>query len=288
MIAPADMSGRRCLVTGSTSGHGLAVAGALGAMGAEIVLHGPTGDAVDRARTEIESLTGRRPETLVCDFSSRRDIERGAREFLSLDRPLHLLVNNAGMVSQRRRLTVDGIEETFAVNYLAMFQFTLLVLPRLIASAPARIVNVGSDAHMIASLNPEDIDGSGKGYSFMGAYGRSKLAVAYFTRELARRLGETGVTVNAVDPGPMATSIAKKPGLLPRIADAVIQRTFPTPARAARTAIHLATSPEVEGVTGAYFRFMKMKEPKLRAGADFGPLLWKISAGITGTDYTVL
>ncbi len=119
----------------------------------------------------------------------------------------------------------------------------------------------------------------------MGAYGRSQLGVAYFTQELARRLGGTGVTVNAVDPGPMATNIAKKPGLLPRVADAIIQLTFPTAARAARTAIYLASSPEVEGVSGKYFRFMKMKEPKLKSGPDFHGRLWEISASMTGADY---
>jgi NAD(P)-dependent dehydrogenase (short-subunit alcohol dehydrogenase family) len=281
MNTSADMKGKTCLITGSTSGHGLAVAEALYAMGADIILHGPTHEACEAVRNRFPSLAG----ALVCDFSSQRDIARGAGELLSWKRPFHVLVNNAGMVNQRRRLTVDGIEETFAVNYLAMFQFTLLVLPGIIASAPARIVNVASDAHMISSIEPEDIDGSKKRYSAMGAYGRSKLGVTYFTQELARRLDGTGVTVNAVDPGPMATNIAKKPGLLPRIADAIIQRTFPTPARAARTAVYLASSPEVEGVSGTYFRFMKMKEPKLKSGADFHGRLWEISARITGTDY---
>jgi NAD(P)-dependent dehydrogenase (short-subunit alcohol dehydrogenase family) len=278
---PAKLKGKTCLITGSTSGHGLAVAEALHAMGARIILHGPSRQACDSVRNRFSSLAG----VLVCDFSSRREIAQGAEEFLSWNCPLHVLVNNAGMVNQRRRVTVDGIEETFAVNYLAMFQFTLLVLPRLISSAPARIVNVGSDAHRIASIDPDDIDGSKKRYSFMGAYGRSKLAVSYFTQELARRLDGTDVTVNALDPGPMATGIAKKLGLLPRLADAVIQLTFPTPAKAARTAIHLASSPEVEGVSGKYFRFMKMKAPKLASGADFHSRLWEISSRITGADY---
>jgi retinol dehydrogenase 12 len=276
-----NLKDKTCLITGSTSGHGLAIAEALYAMGADIIIHGPTDDACEAVRPRFESLAG----ALVCDFSSRRDIARGADEFLSWKRPLHILVNNAGIVNQHRRLTADGIEETFAVNYLAMFQFTLLVLPQLISAAPARIVNVGSDAHVIASIDPDDIDGSKKRYSFMGAYGRSKLAVAYFTQELARRLNGTGVTVNAVDPGPMETSIAKKPGLLPRIADTIIQLTFPTPARAARTAIHLSSSSEVEGLSGKYFRFMKIKEPKLGSGADFHSHLWGISSHITGADY---
>lgn len=276
-----NMNGKTCLITGSTSGHGLAIAEALHAMGAEIILHGPSNGACEAVRSRFPSLT----RALVCDFSSRREIARGAAEFLSWNRPLHLLVNNAGIVNRYHRLTVDGIEETFAVNYLAMFQFTLQVLPRLISSAPARIVNVGSDAHMIATLDPDDIDGSKKKYSFAKAYGRSKLGVAYFTQELARRLEGSGVTINAVDPGPMATHIAKKPGLVPRIADAIIQLTFPSPARAARTALHVASSPELSGVSGKYFRSMKMKEPRLSSGADFHSRLWEISAKLTGADY---
>lgn len=281
MTASENMKGKTCLVTGSTSGHGLAVAEALCAMGADIIIHGPTREACESVRDRFPSRT----RTLACDFSSRRDIARGAEEVLSWKAPLHVLVNNAGMVSQHRSLTADGIEVTFAVNYLAMFQFTLLVLPRLIASAPARIVNVGSDAHMIATLDPDDIDGSKRRYSFAKAYGRSKLGVAYFTQELARRLDGTGITVNALDPGPMATSIAKKQGLVPRIADAIIQLTFPTAARAARTAIYLASSHDVSGISGKYFRFMKMKEPRLSSGADFHARLWDISAKLTGTDF---
>lgn len=281
MNASASMKGKTCLVTGSTSGHGLAVAEALHDMGADVILHGPTREACESVRNRFRSLAG----ALACDFSSRRDIARGAGEVLSWKLPIHVLVNNAGMVNRNRRLTEDGVEETFAVNYLAMFQFTLQLLPALLGAAPARIVNVGSDAHMISAIDPDDIDGSRKSYSVMGSYGRSKLGVAYFTQELARRLGGTGMTANALDPGPMASGIAKKPGLIPRIADAIIQLTFPAPARAARTAIYLASSPEVEGVTGKYFRFMKMKDPKLKSGPDFHGRLWEISARLTGADY---
>jgi NAD(P)-dependent dehydrogenase (short-subunit alcohol dehydrogenase family) len=280
-----NMAGKTCLITGSSSGHGQAVAEALARRGAEVILHGLRRGDCDALRDRIESLTGKRPEAIGCDFSSRNEIEKGAAEILAWKRPLHVLVNNAGLVCRYRSLSKDGIEETFAVNYLAMFQFTLLLLPRLIASAPARIVNVGSDAHMIASIDPGDIDGSGRRYSMSMAYGRSKLAVAYFTVELSRRLHGTGVTVNAVDPGPMATNIANKPGLVPRIAHAVIGLTFPHPSRAARTAIHLAASPDIEGKSGGYFRFMKMKEPRLRGGRSLGNILWEKSARLTGVDY---
>lgn len=279
------MRGRTCFVTGSSSGHGRAIAEELARRGADVVLHGPRPGDCDAAAATIESLTGKRPPALACDFSSRRGIEDGAAEFLSWGLPVHVLVNNVGLVCRYRTLSADGIEETFAVNYLAMFQFTLLLLPRIIDSAPARIVNVGSDAHMIASIDPDDIDGSTKRYSMAMAYGKSKLAVGFFTVNLAKRLAGTGVTVNAVDPGPMATNIAKKPGLVPRIADAIIQLTFPPPAKAARTAIHLATAADVEDISGKYFRLMKIKEPKLRGGDAIADVLWRESARLTGVDY---
>lgn len=279
------MTGKTCFITGSSSGHGQAVAEALALMGAEVVLHGPRPGDCDETRERIRSLTGKLPDAVSCDFASRKEIEKGVEEFLSLKRPLHVLVNNAGLVCRYRSLSADGIEQTFAVNYLAMFQITLLLLPRLIESAPARIVNVGSDAHMIASIDPGDIDGSGKKYSFSMAYGRSKLAVLHFSAELARRLQGTGVAVNALDPGPMNTNIANKPGLVPAIARAIMGLTFPSASRAARTAIHLASSPEMEGINGGYFRFMKRKEPKLGGGQPLGAILWEKSVRLTGVDY---
>lgn len=277
--------GKVCLITGSSSGHGRAVARELARQGAEVILHGPREGDCDEARNEIEALTGRRPRTLACDFASRRDIERGGKELLSWRLPLQVVVNNAGLVSRFRTASADGIEMTFAVNYLAMFQFTLLLLPRILEYPPARIVNVDSDAHMIATIDPNDITGETKRYSMAKAYGRSKLAVGFFTVNLSRRLEGTNVTVNAVDPGPMATNIAKKPGVIPRIADALIQLTFPPPATAARTAIHLAASPELEGVSGRYFRSMRPKQPRLRGGDRIEEILWNESARLTGVDF---
>lgn len=285
MYDAASMQGKTCLITGSSSGHGRAVAEEFARRGADVIVHGPRPGDCEETASRIEALTGKRPPTLACDFSSSGAIDEGAAEVLSWGLPLHVLVNNAGLVCRYHTLSADGIEETFAVNYLAMFQFTLLLLPRIIDSAPARIVNVGSDAHMIASIDPDDIDGSGTRYSMAMAYGRSKLAVGFFTANLARRLEGTGVTVNAVDPGPMATNIAKKPGLLPRIADAIIQLTFPTAARAARTAIHLSTSAELGDISGKYFRSMKIKEPKLRGGDAISDILWRESVRLTGADY---
>jgi len=280
----ADCAGMTCLVTGATSGHGEAVAGLLARRGADMVLLGRSAEKCERVRRDILAATGRAPDVLLCDLSSLQDTKRAMAEFLSWKRPLHILINNAGQVNRYFQLTGDGIEETFAVNYLAMYHLTLLLLDRIIESAPARIVNVASDAHMIADLDLDDPEGRGGRYSMMGAYARSKLAVLHFTIELARILEGTGVTANAVDPGPVASGIAKKEGLLPRVADAIIQLTFPRPERAARTAVHLASSPELAGATGEYWRFMKPKAPKLSADPGFGTRLWELSARMAGVD----
>ncbi len=276
------MRGKTCLVTGAASGHGEAVAKALAAAGAELFILDRNEAGSLRVRDEIAELTGRAPGIILCDLSSMGDVRRAAGEFLALGRPLHLLVNNAGMVSRVFRETVDGMEETMAVNYLSMFQLTILLLDRMRESAPARIVNVSSDAHRVVSMDPNDIEGRKGRYSIMGVYGRSKLAVAYFTLELARRLQGTDVTVNALDPGPVASNIARKEGWIPKMAHAIIQFTFPKPERAARTCLHLSMSPDVEGMTGGYWRFMRKKEPRLTGGPELGRLLWEYSEDVTG------
>ncbi len=281
----AELHGKTCLVTGATNGHGEAVAKALARMGGDIILLGRNSEKCGRVKSEIEAETGKAPKVLLCDLSSLSDIRRAAAEFLSWGLPLHLLVNNAGLVNQKYRESADGYEETFAVNYLAMFALTNLLLDCIIESAPARIVNVSSDTHRIASLDLDDVEGKGKPYGLMGAYGRSKLAIVHFTLELARRLEGSGVTVNAVDPGPIASGIAKKPGLLARTADVIIQFTFPKPGRAARTALYLASSPDVEGQSGMYWRFMKRQEPKTPGGTAFSARLWEITAAMTGVDF---
>ncbi len=279
------MDGRTCLVTGATSGHGRAVAEALAARGADVVLLARNPKLLDETARAIAATTGRRPELLRCDLASRADIDRAASEYLASSRPLHVLVNNAGMVSRTRELTVDGVERVFAVNYLAYFQLTLRLLPRLRESAPARIVNVSSDTHRIVSLDLADLE-LARGYSWLKSYGRSKLAIVHFTAELARRLAGTGVTVNALDPGPVRSNIGNHdPSPVVRTLGKWVMAPFPTAARAARTAMYLATAPEIADVTGAYYKFGKRREPRWGAGgpAVAGPL-WEASVRYTGAD----
>ena len=280
-----DLGGRVCLVTGATDGHGRAVAGALARRGADLVLLGRSPEKCRRVQAEIAAESGgKAPEILLCDLASREAIDRAASEWLGAGRPLHVLVNNAGLVSQARQENAEGIELTFAVNYLALFQLTLRLLPRLRESAPARIVNVSSDTYRMAALDFDDLQ-TRRGYSFMRAYGRSKLAIVYFTLALARKLEGSGVTVNAVDPGPVASNIgANNPGLAYRLAGPIIKRLFPSAERAARTAVMLAAEPALEGATGGYYRSLKRREKPLEYDEEVAARLWRVSAELTRAD----
>jgi NAD(P)-dependent dehydrogenase (short-subunit alcohol dehydrogenase family) len=280
-----DLGGRVCLVTGASDGHGRAVARALARRGADLVLLGRSPEKCRRVQAEIAAESGgKSPEILLCDLASREAIDRAASEWLAAGRPLHVLVNNAGLVSQTRQENAEGIELTFAVNYLALFQLTLRLLPRLRESAPARIVNVASDTYRMASLDFDDLQ-TRRSYSFMRAYGRSKLAIVYFTLGLARKLEGNGVTVNAVDPGPVASNIgANNPGFAYRLAGPIIKGLFPSAARAARTAVMLAAEPVLEGATGGYYRSLKQREKPLAYDEEVAARLWRVSAELTRVD----
>ena len=278
------MEGRVCLVTGASDGHGRAVARALARRGADVVLLGRSPEKCRRVQTEIEAECGKSPQILLCDLLSREQIDRAAAEYLASGRPLHVLVNNAGLVSQARQENAEGVEVTLAVNYLATFQLSLRLLPRLAESGAARIVNISSDTYRIASLDLDDLQMQ-RGYSFMRAYGRSKLAIVYFSLELARRLGDAGVSVNAVDPGPIASNIgANNTGLAYRIAGPLIKGLFPSADRAARTALMVATDPDLGDATGGYWRSRKRREHPLDFDAGLSERLWRISAELTGAD----
>jgi retinol dehydrogenase-12 len=296
-LPPGALVGRRCLVTGATNGHGRAVADALAALGAELVLLGRDGERTEAVADELRGRYGCAPELLLCDLASREAIDHACATFLADARPLHVLVNNAGAVFRQREQTVDGHEATFGVNYLAMFQLTLRLLPRLCASArPAgetgsnnrgvRIVNVSSDAHRVVSLDLDDLQTERRRYTLMGAYGRSKLAILYFTRELARRLRSRGVSVNACDPGPVDSRIGQNnPGLLADLLRLVMRMTFPSADRAAKMAVQLCAAPELAAANGAYYRFGKPRRPRLaedhqRIGAE----LWQRSLTLCQLD----
>ena len=274
-----------CLVTGATSGHGRALARLLAERGAQVILLGRNPERCADVQREIAESTGAKPDVLLCDLSSRAEIDRAAAEFLASGRPLHVLVNNAGLVNLRRTENAEGLELTFAVNYLAAFQLSLRLLPRLLASGPTRIVNVSSDLHKIGRLDLADLD-LRQGYGWLRSYARSKRALIYFTRELARRLVATSVSVNAVDPGPVASGIASNNGgAVYALVAPLLRAFFPSPERAARTALHLCTARELEATTGAYYRFMRPKDATVPREEEVSPALWSESARRTGVDF---
>jgi len=278
------MTGRVCLVTGATDGHGRAIARQLAERGADVIIHGRSREKCEAVQSEIAAATGgKRPENLLCDMSSRAEVDRAAAEYLATGRPLHLLVNNAGLVSLKRQQSADGHELVFAVNYLAMFQLTLRLLPRLLESVPARIVNISSDSYKIAKLDLDDL--ALESYSVSNAYSRSKLAILYFTLELARRIEGRGIAVNAVDPGPVASNIgANNPGFLYSLARPMIKYLFPSADRAARTAMKVATDRTLELASGGYYRSLKLRENPIAFDAALSDGLWRVSAELTRVD----
>ncbi len=250
----SGMPGKICMVTGANSGIGKATALALAQMGATVVMVCRDRARGEEARSEITTQSRNNAvDLLLADLSSQQSIRQLVEHFQHHYTHLHVLINNAGATFSGRRETVDGLEIMFAVNYLAPFLLTHLLLDVLKASAPARIVNVSSGAQALGSIHMDDLQAE-KHYSSMRAYGQSKLAIVLFTYELARRLQGTGVTANCLDPGFVATNIGQRGASLPvRLLLKSIWSFATSPEKGAQTSIYLASSPDVEGVTGKYF-----------------------------------
>lgn len=249
-----NMQGKVCLLTGATSGIGKATALGLAQMGATVVMVSRDRARGEAVQAEIKTKSGNAAvDLLLADLSAQQSIRQLAENFQQRYTQLHVLINNAGLFMLRRRTTVDGLEMTFAVDYLAPFLLTNLLLDVLKASAPARIVNVSSNSHEAGYIKLDDLQAEHH-YRSMRAYGQSKLAVVLFTYELARRLQGTGVTANCLHPGFVATNIAQS-GMGPasRIVTRLIFSFGISPQEGAKTSLYLASSPEVEGVTGKYF-----------------------------------
>jgi NAD(P)-dependent dehydrogenase (short-subunit alcohol dehydrogenase family) len=279
------MNNRICMVTGATSGIGLVTARALAQRGATVIVAGRDPEKGAATVARIQQETGNRAvELMLADLSVQDQVRQMAREFQQRHSRLDVLVNNAGAFFWRRRLSADGIEMTFAVNHLSVFLLTNLLLDTLKASAPARIVNVSSTSHRSAHIDFDDLEGRHQ-YRGMAAYGRSKLVLLLFTYELARRLQGTQVTVNALHPGFVATRIGQNNGWPFKLASPLLKLIARSPEEGAQTSIYLATSPEVEGVSGQYFVDARAV-PSAPTSYDktAAQRLWEISAAMTGLD----
>src|SRR5688500_2021912 len=248
-----NMNGKICLVTGGTNGIGKSTAQELARMGATVVIVGRNAQKTSKVVEEIRVASGNKNvDSLLADLSSQQEVRRLAMEFNSKYSHLHVLLNNAGAVFMKRQLSADGIEMTLALNHLAYFLLTNLLLDTLKASVPARIINVSSGAHTSGKIEFDNLQGE-RVYS-PRVYENSKLANILFTRELARRLEGTGVTVNVLHPGFTATGFAKNNGkAIAALVSVFAPLVARSPAKGAETSIYLASSPNVDGITGKYF-----------------------------------
>ncbi len=280
---PGAMAGKTVLITGGTGGIGKATAIGLAGLGARV---GITGRDLTRTRAAaadvIHESGNPAVDVFAADMSSQAEVRRLAATVLDTYPRLDVLVNNVGGFWAHRHVTADGLEHTFALNHLAPFLLTGLLLDRLEASAPARIVTVASNAQAMGRINFDDLQGE-KDYSGPRAYNQSKLANVMFTYELARRLHGTGVTANALHPGVVRTGFgAEDPSTLTK---AVMPLMFflKTPAQGAATSIHLASSADVEGITGRYFAGSKPKtSTKSSYDTAAANRLWQVSADLVG------
>ena len=284
MTQPRAMADRTVLVTGGTGGIGKATAAGLAALGARVAITGRERARAEGAAADIRAAGGPPVEVFVGDMSSQAEVRRRASEVLDGLPRLDVLVNNVGGFWNSRHVTADGLERTFALNHLAPFLLTHLLVDRLVESAPARVVTVSSDAQRLGRIDFADLQGE-RSWSGQTAYNQSKLANILFTYELARRLRGTGVTATVLHPGIARTGFgAEDPGRIQRFITPLMG-LMKSPEQAAKTPIHLASAPEVEGVTGQFFANSKPRKSSKRSyDAADARRLWEVSAQLVGVD----
>ncbi|HEY4822053.1 MAG TPA: SDR family oxidoreductase [Candidatus Bathyarchaeia archaeon] len=272
------IDGKMCIVTGGNSGIGKATALGLAELGGSIIIVCRNKREGEATQSDIKTKSGNENvHLLAADLSSMQSIRQLADDFKRTYQKLHVLVNNAGEILTKRHVTVDGFERTFASSHLGHFLLTNLLLDVIKASAPARIVNITSSAHRGARIHFDDLHGEKK-YSAFQAYGQAKLANVLFTYELAKRMKGTGVTVNCLHPGVVRTGFGHDdPGLL-SLGIWVASPFYMSAEKAVKAVVRLATSPELEGVTGKYFS--KMKEARSSEESydeEVAQRMWKLS-----------
>lgn len=284
MAVEGHLTGRVVIVTGASNGIGRSTALGLARLGATVVMVCRSRERGQNAQKWISELDGNVSlDLLVAELSSQRQVRALADEFLARYDRLDVLVNNAGVLMGHRSVTVDGLETTFAVNHLAYYLLTKLLLERLTESAPARVVNVASIAHERGRLRFNDLQGERR-YGAVRAYAQSKLANVAFTYELARRLEDTGVTANCLDPGAIRSGLGKgSGGFAPRYWR-LRQRFLAPEAQGADTPIYLASSPDVSDVSGGYWANREMQPSSKRSyDQELARRLWNVSEELTAS-----
>jgi len=280
-IPSGPMTGRTVVVTGGTAGIGKATALGLAAMGAHVAITSRDRQRCQAAASEIRAAGGGQVDVFVADLSAQSEVRRLAGDLLQRLPRIDVLINNAGGYWNTRHVTADGLEHTFALNHLAPFLLTSLLLERLKQSAPARVVTVSSNMQALGRIDFSDLQGE-RSYSGARAYNQSKLANVLFTYELARRLPAASVTANALHPGVTRTAFgAEDPAAIQRLFMPFMRPLMKTPARGAATSIYLASAPGLEQVSGRYFASSKPRKSAERSYDETAAgRLWKVSADL--------
>jgi retinol dehydrogenase 14 len=280
-VRRSPMVGKTVLVTGASGGIGKATALGLATMGAHLAIIGRDRGRTEDAARQIRTAGSGQVDVFVGDLSSQSEVRRLADEALRSLPRIEVLVNNVGGYWDTRHITADGLEHTFALNHLAPFLLTNLLLDRLKQSAPARVITVASHAQALGQIDFDDLQGE-RSYSGARAYNQSKLANVLFTYELARRLQGTSVTANALHPGTANTSFgAEDPRRIQRVLIPFLRPFMKSPAQGAATSIQLASAPDLEQVTGRFFADGKPKRSSKRSYDETTAVrLWQVSADL--------
>lgn len=274
---------KNVLITGATSGIGEATAIDLAKKGANIFFIARNNLKAQNLSDKIEFISGKRPKFFIADLASLKNIKESALEFISLDIPLHVLLNNAGLINNNRKETVDGFEEVFSINHLAYFYLTHLLLDKLKEGTPSRIINVSSGAHaFVRGFNFDDVN-SLKEYKPFKVYGYSKLANILFTKKLSQVLENENIIVNCLHPGVVGTGFGQNNGIFSKILFNLSKPFMRSSEKGAETSIYLCSSPDVSDVSGQYFYNCKIaKTTSWANNQEDAERLWDLSKELTG------
>ncbi len=287
----ARLDGKRCIITGATSGVGYEAAKRLAAGGADLVMVARSPEKAEKVREELVSTYGTQVDIVLADFSKLAEVRRAAAAILAEFPRIDLLINNAGVHRTKRTLTEAGIETVFCVNHLASFLFTRLLLDRVIESAPARIIQVNSEGHRFSTVHPDDLTWERRRYTGLKSYGAARTAQLLTVWELAERLQDTGVTINAMHPGAVRSNLGleKQNGLIYRLYKRHILTLFLKPPEISGDALYyLAAAPEMAAVTGKFFNLTIEEKPAPHAlDRELGKRVWDVSEALTGLNNTV-
>ena len=278
-----EIKNKNVLITGATSGIGEATAIDLAKKGANIFFIARNNLKAQNLSDKIEFISGKRPKFFIADLASLKNIKESALEFISLDIPLHVLLNNAGLINNNRKETVDGLEEVFSINHLAYFYLTHLLLDKLKEGATSRIINVSSGAHaFVKGFNFDDVN-SLKEYKPFKVYGYSKLANILFTKKLSQFLENENIIVNCLHPGVVGTGFGQNNGVFSKILFNLSKPFMRSSEKGAETSIYLCSSPDVSDVSGQYFYNCKIaKTTSWANNQEDADRLWDLSKELTG------